>query len=210
MPTEFSLNRRELIERLCILIGASAVAPQAIALQAPVAGRRRYLGHADFRLLSAVADTIIPVTDTPGALAAGVPDRFAALLTRWASPARRVQLLRAMRAIDRRARAEEGQAFAALSADRRFSLLDRHDKSALELITPEGDGTGPAASAGPFDGPRVRDAGYAKLKELIVVLFYLSEVALTRELRYEHAPGPWQPSLPLTPDYRPDGSPNLI
>ena len=55
------------------------------------------------------------------------------------------------------------------------------------------------------EGPRVADPGYGKLKELIVVLYYYSEPALTKELTYEHAPGEWQPSIPLTPETRAAG-----
>jgi hypothetical protein len=51
-------------------------------------------------------------------------------------------------------------------------------------------------------GARYTDPAYAKLKELIVVLFYLSETALTQELIYEHTPGAWQPSVPITPATR--------
>ena len=38
-----------------------------------------------------------------------------------------------------------------------------------------------------------------------MVLYYQSEVALTTELTYEHAPGKWQPSIPLTPETRQTG-----
>jgi hypothetical protein len=53
--------------------------------------------------------------------------------------------------------------------------------------------------------PRVTDPGYNRVKELIVVLYYISEVALTQELTYEHAPGEWQPSIPVTPATRQSG-----
>jgi hypothetical protein len=54
-------------------------------------------------------------------------------------------------------------------------------------------------------GARFANPGYGKLKELIVVLYYYSEPALTSELAYIHAPGEWQPSMPITPTTRPWG-----
>ena len=33
----------------------------------------------------------------------------------------------------------------------------------------------------------------------------LSEPGMTQELAYEHAPGAWQPSIPVTPETRPAG-----
>jgi hypothetical protein len=59
-------------------------------------------------------------------------------------------------------------------------------------------------------GPSVAEPAYAKLKELIVVLYYLTEAALTHELEYEHAPGGWKPSIPVTPQTRASGGPGRI
>jgi hypothetical protein len=56
----------------------------------------------------------------------------------------------------------------------------------------------------------VADPDYANLKELILVLFYLSEQALTHDLAWEHDPGSWDPSIPVTPQTRPWGGAGLI
>jgi hypothetical protein len=58
--------------------------------------------------------------------------------------------------------------------------------------------------------PQFANPGYGKLKELIVVAFYCSETALTHDLAYEHAPGEWQPSIPITPATRPWGGLSFI
>jgi gluconate 2-dehydrogenase gamma chain len=42
------------------------------------------------------------------------------------------------------------------------------------------------------------------------VLYYYSEPALTHELAYEHSPGEWLPSIPVTPETRPWGGAGLI
>ena len=55
-------------------------------------------------------------------------------------------------------------------------------------------------------GPAVADPGYAKLKELIVVLYYYSEPALTQRTHatsMRRAPGNHR--SPITPDTRPCG-----
>ena len=46
------------------------------------------------------------------------------------------------------------------------------------------------------------DPVYRRFKELILVLYYLSQAGATRELRYEHAPGKWEPSIAVGPDTR--------
>jgi hypothetical protein len=43
---------------------------------------------------------------------------------------------------------------------------------------------------------------YYKLKDLLVTAYYMSEPGATQELRYEHIPGAWEPSIPLTKDTR--------
>ena len=53
-----------------------------------------------------------------------------------------------------------------------------------------------------YDKSKMGDAGYAKLKRLVFALYYLSEAGATQELRYEHVPGGWEPSIPVTAETR--------
>jgi hypothetical protein len=43
---------------------------------------------------------------------------------------------------------------------------------------------------------------YAALKDLLINLYYLSEPGATVELRYEHVPGVWEASTPITAETR--------
>jgi hypothetical protein len=43
---------------------------------------------------------------------------------------------------------------------------------------------------------------YAALKDLLITSYYLSEPGATVELRYEHVPGVWEASTPMTKDTR--------
>ena len=38
------------------------------------------------------------------------------------------------------------------------------------------------------------------LKELVLTLYYLSEMGATKELRYELIPGKWEPWTEISPD----------
>ena len=153
-------------------------------------------------LLRAVADTIIPQTDTPGALAAHVPAKFDALLVNWASPARKVELFGALTKINDAALAQEKVGFAALSPEKRKTLLTAYDVAALKSVP---DTRGLKGMAAMMAGPAVADPGYSKLRELIILLYYYSEEALTTELVYEHSPGGWTPSIKATPETRNTG-----
>lgn len=197
------INRRSLLGQMAALVGATAaigLSPSALASAA--AGTKRYLDAPTYTLLQSVADTIVPRTDTPGAIDAKVPATIDALLVNWASGEHRHALSQALLAIDAKAKAETGKGFATLDADTRTKLLTAYDAAALKTVPGKAAGSGMAAMRA---GPPVVDPAYAKLKELIVLAYYMSEPALTHELPYVHAPGEWKPSIPVTPDTRPEG-----
>lgn len=185
------MNRRELLQKALLLVGASLL-PLGEQVHADSAPAKTQIEPGQLALITAVADTIIPKTDTPGAVEAGVPRTFAAMLDTWASPTRRSDLIEALGRIDKAAKQQRGRSFTELTPSERHELLAAHDVAALQ----------PAKDNSSVLSPRYADPAYAKLKELIVVLFYLSESALTHELVYEHTPGAWKPSVPVTPETR--------
>lgn len=208
MTASSGMDRRALLQRALILAGAAALPGGSQALAAAVQAGKRQLDRARFALLAAVADTIVPKTDTPGAVDAGVPEKFDALLHTWASPTRRAELIAALDAIDTLSRQKLQKRFAVLSPNVRHELLAAHDLASLQSI-PRSNSVADESDLF-MAGPPVANPAYAKLKELIVVLFYLSETALTHDLVYEHTPGEWRPSIPLTPETRANGGADLI
>lgn len=201
MTDILAMNRRSLLERALMLVGAATVEGFSVtALAKAAVGPNRYLDAQAFALLSAVADTIVPRTDTVGALDAGVPASFDALLTNWASGERRYDLTHALASIDQAAREAGSVGFVDLLPEQRKAVLSAYDVTALKPVPRRGGGTSIAVL---MAGPSVANPGYGKLKDLIVTLYYLSEPALTQELSYVHAPGEWKPSIPVTTDTRP-------
>jgi hypothetical protein len=201
MADPFELNRRDLLRNILVLAGAAATTNFSLnALASVAAGSEKFLDASAMTTLAAVADTIVPVTDTPGALAADVPARFDALLLNWAAPATREMIVASLARIDSAAAAATGKAFASLSADERKTFLVEHDKAALQPAPPPEN----APKKSLFSAQSwVADNGYQRIKGLIVSLYYISEIALTQELVYEHVPGKWVPSLKITPGMRP-------
>lgn len=193
------MDRRALLQRAFLLIGATAFPSDAV-LAATVAKGKRFLDAYHFTLLTAFADTIVPATDTPGAVGAGVPAKLDGMLLSWASPANRTVILEALIRIDSAAKLAKKKGFAALSAEERNAVLRPHDLAALAKVTPPAN----APRASPFSPtPWVADNGYLKVKELVTALYYSSETAMTKELIYEHVPGKWLPSINATPSTRP-------
>jgi len=179
-------DRRGMLEGVGALIGLAALPSEALAANAAKKGAKPpLLDPPTTALVTALADTLIPRTDTPGALQAGVPATFDALLRDWASAPHRAAHLAALSAIDSAASAKAGKSFALLPPSQRLSFLTAYD--AEHFAT---------------------DPAYAKLKDLLVGLYYLSEPGASVELRYEHAPGAWEASIPLTPATRAWGGAN--
>lgn len=206
MSEFMQLGRRDLLRHILVVAGVSATSGFSLDLLAEAAKNpEKFLSESAFATLSSVADTIVPVTDTPGALAAEVPARLDAMLSSWASPPTRDMIAGALERIDAAARTATGKAFASLSPDERKTFLIEHDKAALQPAPPP-----PDAPKGIVFASRgyVVDNGYQRLKTLVVSLYYVSEIGMTQELVYEHVPGAWVPSLKITPDMHPFGEPN--
>jgi hypothetical protein len=199
MFDEMTMDRRSAMAQVLMLLGAATV-PIDVAMAAPAARRRRFLAPAQFALLSALADTIVPATDTPGAIAAGVPAKLDGMLSTWASPATRTAITGALSKVDAAARAKTGKPFAALTAKQRADVLGPYDAAALK---PASKPAGAPTLSFFTQIAYVADNGYLSLKGLLINLYYASEVACTNELPYEHNPGKFVPSFKTTEATRP-------
>ena len=129
-------------------------------------------------MLDALAETIMPRTDTPGARDALVPQRFDALMRNWASADTQLKFTALLDEAEAVARAAEAGGLAAMPAAKQ-----------LEVVTA-------------FDRAKFTDPTYRNFKNLILSLYYISEPGATQELRYQHAPGAWEPNIPVTADTR--------
>jgi len=175
--TSSKLDRRALLFGAVFLLGGAAALTRFTRRpESRTSAPGSALSGDQFALLEQVADTIIPGTDTPGALEAGVPAFIRDMLTDWASAGTRAELIGVLEAIERQAWAQFGAAFLELAPERRLAVLSRFDEDALSR----------------------QDPAYARFKYLVLVGYYQSEIGATQELRYELVPGAWRSCLPLT------------
>jgi hypothetical protein len=171
------LDRRELLAYTLSLLGASSTgAMAAFATGAPAAGPERYFTPPRRALLDAVADVMIPRTDTPGALDAGTPGYMDRMMAHWASQETKAAFDAILDAIDARASVAHGKRFVMLDAAAQTSVLRDYDAASL------------ADPASP----------YSRFKNLLMTAFFLSEPGATLVLRNEEVPGPWRGDIPLS------------
>lgn len=173
-PTE-GVGRRDFIRGALLAIGVAGTAfPGWTALEAAASGKAPFFSPARLAVLDAVAETIMPRTDTPGARDVGVPGRVDLLMKNWASAKTQADFTRVLGEIDAAARAQGATGIAALAPAKQLEVVAAYDRAGM------------------------RDAGYVKFKGLVLALYYLSEPGATQELSYEHVPGAWEPSIPVT------------
>jgi gluconate 2-dehydrogenase gamma chain len=167
------LNRRSMMLGAVFLLGGAAALTR-FARNAPAAPAAVFSAE-QYALLEQVVDVIIPATDTPGALDAGVPQFMRQMLMDWASHDTRAAMLGVLEGIETQAWEKYGAVFLELPAERRLEVMRAVDEGSFAR----------------------QDAAWSNFKSLVLVGYYHSEIGATQELRYELVPGAWRSCLPL-------------
>ena len=143
------------------------------------------------RTFDAIAERILPATDTPGAGDAEIPAFVDRLLAGWLPEEARDHLLAELDRFDARARQRhpDGAGFVALPDERKDSLLTEAQDEALA----QRDGR--AFSRNPN---RLHEQPFFDLvKWLTLFGYYTSEAGMKSELGYRIVPGRWDPCVDL-------------
>jgi gluconate 2-dehydrogenase gamma chain len=224
------ITRREALRRAAWLLGGTLSAPTIAAVLAGCGDRRapataswtpRTLTPEQRAMVVAIADTIIPETDTPGARAAQVDQFVDTLLSDHFAPAEKERFLTGLTRLDARARRTHQKGFAELTPAEQATIVGAMDRLAFreEMLAkagPEGaapsplaqesdvqvgQGVGETPAEAVMPPPDAADVGpqsfFRMMKELAVVGYYTSEVGQTQELRVN----PMKPyrDIPYTP-----------
>src|SRR5215210_497057 len=182
------MERRELLRALASAAALAAVPDKNLAAWSRVASGiplQNPLSPAHLALVRAIADTIIPRTDTPSATDVGVHKFVDVIVNEYLTEAERVAALAGFDAIDARVRTESSVTFTELSADKRSAMIDSFEK---------GD-----RSAEPSQT-------YWRLKGLVVHGYFTSERVMRDVLKVTVMPGKFDGAAPVTIKRRPSGT----
>ena len=136
--------------------------------------------------VSAVADIMIPRTDTPGALDVGVLAFIDLMLKDVYPQADRDRYLAGLTEFDTAASAEHGQTFVALELTQRVALVRKfHDAAIAEERRP------------PSTHAHLQRPFILMTKELTLLRFFTSQVGATQVLQYVAVPGSYHGCQPL-------------
>ena len=118
------ISRREAIRRAALLAGV-ALSPELFTFvgRAQTAAAKTYLSAAQGAIARAVADRILPRTDTPGAVDVGVPAFIDLLYGEFMSPAEQKLLIKSLDDVEAAAKSAHGASFATLTAAQQDGVL---------------------------------------------------------------------------------------
>lgn len=159
--------------------------------------------------VAAIAERIIPETDTPGAGAAGVPAFIELIVAEHYPDDERSQFLTGLEAVDRRSRAEVKRDFidaTSTDQDRILTRLERESEPSLADRTPEKKPAEPSQKPNekPAEKPREAlqekplerpESFWRQIKFLTVYGYYTSEIGVVRELHTVVIPGRYDPCV---------------
>ncbi len=182
MIDDLTLQRRQVFQGLIALSAVGGLAACGGAEEAPSGQLSNppsgLLNAEQIALIAAVAQTIIPQTETAGAVQAGVPDVLQSLVTDWGDTEYQQYWQTGLDTLAVSLTSPDGAAYTSLSPSEREAVLGAYD-------------------ARVFAG-EVEDGFYRDLKATAVQAYYMSEPGASEELAYEPVPGEWIGCVPLS------------
>ena len=134
------------------------------------------------KLCTVLAELIIPTTDTPGAITAGVPAFVEMMVCDWYTATERKIFLNGLNALNKDCNDRHSVGFLEVSEKQQIMALRRQENLAAGYEAPE--------DATSFLIPKEDEHApfFDKLKELVVIGYYNSEVGAKQELIYNPMP----------------------
>ncbi len=136
--------------------------------------------------LKALADMIIPRTDTPSASDAGVSEFVDLVLTEWYEASERAHFLDGLAGVDSQSRTLFQKNFVDCSTEQKGKLLTELGAKMLEGAVPGNRRRSVQRSAPP------KANFYADFRRLALTAYYTSEAGATQALHYEVIPEQYQ------------------
>ncbi len=134
------------------------------------------------KLMSEVAQLIIPTTDTPGAKEAGVPGFIDKILKECFTKQDQDIVLAGLAEFDAAAKSELGDSFLDLDPEKQFSFLKKENEEARKA---------------PREGRTDKQSFVLITRELTLLGFFTSEPGATQVLQYEAVPGSYKGCIPV-------------
>lgn len=176
------MDRRELLKVMALTLGGSVALPESVFAQLAEPldpAKLNFFQPAQRELVAVLAETIIPETDTPGAIEAGVPEWIERLVQDCLAERDQVVIREGLGTLEQRSATQFGKTFADLSVEQRIDLLTTMENEAKQ----SGDD----------------QAFILQFKELTKLTYVSSEVGATQAFEFLPVPGRWEAAADLKP-----------
>ena len=176
------ITRRKAIRGAVSLVGGTFAAAQLGTFMSRAAAAAEnsaplFFDQQQFLLIERIVDVMIPETDTPGAIAAGVHHFIDLMLAEWASAERQARYVQGLRELESHFGAAGENNFVTASPTRQLELLRVLDEAAFDDET--------------------TDNFFREFKKLVLFGYYSSETGATVELQYEPLQAEYKACVPL-------------
>lgn len=191
------MNRREAIQRTAMMLGYAVTGPAMIGVlngckaTPELPFKPAFLSEDQARLVTALCEVIMPKTDTPGAVEAGVPQFIDDMFQTVYTDTDKERIRKGLIAFDDESKKEFGEAFASAKKEDQIALVRKHHEALAGKAGDSSAGWWRASGGGekPF---------MIEMKEIILLGFFTSQPGATEVLQYNQSPGPYKGCVPLS------------
>jgi hypothetical protein len=191
------MKRREVLQQAGAILGYAITGPALAGIlngcraTPELAFKPEFFSADQASLVATLTEIIIPRTDTPGAIDAGVPMFIDRMLKEIYLKESQDAFLKGLSDFDNGARKSYGKAFMDCSDEEKLSYF----KSQHDAVM---DKSGSGYSGGFWASTEKNTKPFmVELKELTLLGFFTSEPGATKVLQYNQVPGPYKGCVPL-------------
>jgi len=180
------MKRREILKYTAMMTGAALSAPLILSLQgckgdatSIATDPLSFFTEDKLRVVTAIADTILPKTDSPSASEVGVPRMIDQMVGKvYNEEARGAYKQNVNKLLGYLMKQSKGKGFHTLSGDEKKTMLNKLMKSSSDA----------------FESER---KGLLDIKQQTIAYYLNTEEVATKFMNYLPAPGPYQPCIDL-------------
>ncbi|MBS1680169.1 MAG: gluconate 2-dehydrogenase subunit 3 family protein [Bacteroidetes bacterium] len=186
---ETVINRREALRKTALIMGTAISSSAIISFLESckslpdVSYKPIFFNGDQARLVSEVAEIILPKTDTPGAKEVGVPNFIDRMIADCYDEKDQKTFLKGLTAFDEGTKKMYGDRFIYCEPEQQQAYVLQTHQNAVNLAK------GDKKAQRPF---------ILKLKELAMLGYFLSEPGATQVLQYNQVPGAYHGCMPLS------------
>lgn len=186
------MNRRKAISNILLLTAAGTSVISVIKLVTPTQAPDLTKLRSQADLITEIAETIIPATNTPGAKAANVTPFIIAMIESCTPQKQQIRFLEGLQDINHYAQKKFNRHFLDCTTDEKKKVVDHFEKRDRPF----------KGTAGKVSKRLFGESFFTTMKAYTVYGYCNSMLGVTQGMAYDHVPGKYEGCMPLTKGQR--------